>query len=404
MELTLQNLTLKKEKTYFAFVLAVSVIVWLFIIISIVGLIYGLVFAVFIWFANGLFIANLKADCVQVNEDQLPKLYETYKDVCAQLEVASMPELYVLQSGGLLNAFATRHAGRDFVVLFSDAVEAYDLESDEIRFLLGHELGHVKSHHIVKQMFLFPGMLLPLLGPAYSRAREASCDRFGAFAANNINGAVRAMMILSGGKIIGRQMNTETFSGQYKNHRGFFVSWYELISGYPTLSQRVSNLSALRDGQEPSKAPRHPLSYFFALLSLGGQSSGGGNLFLTVFVVAMLAAIAIPNLVRAKMTANDAVAQAGLEVMAKAAESHASEHRGQYPKNLVVLDEDSEAYILNEYCGNVISGYTFTCELTSDNYKFTASPVISGETGSGVYTMTTDGLARPKMSSAGLND
>ena len=136
----------------------------------------------------------------------------------------------------MLNAFATRHSGRKYVVIYSDLLEAYGPGSAEIKFLLGHELGHIKQRHIIKQLLLFPGLLVPLLGNAYSRACEASCDAYGAVASGDLDASVNAMMVMSGGKVASKLMNPEAFAEQHTKMRGFFVSWHELISGYPTLS------------------------------------------------------------------------------------------------------------------------------------------------------------------------
>ena len=105
MELDNTNLTLPKEKIYFRIILVFAIIGWIAITVTLVGPVIGLGFAILMWFANGLFAANLKADCVAVDETQLPKLYQTFKDVCQKLGVQPIPELYIAQSGGLLNAF-----------------------------------------------------------------------------------------------------------------------------------------------------------------------------------------------------------------------------------------------------------------------------------------------------------
>jgi Zn-dependent protease with chaperone function len=199
LNLTGANLTLPKEGKYFTFVLIISILVWLGLLISIVGIFYAGLFAFVLWIGSGLLTAHLRAEAVRVDEHQLPQLHATFLGVCQKLNVRVPPKLYVLQAGGTLNAFATRFAGRDFVVLFSDMLEAFGPESAEIQFILGHELGHLKSNHILKRILLAPGFFFPLIGPAYSRACEASCDRYGAFVADNLDGALRAMMTLSGG-------------------------------------------------------------------------------------------------------------------------------------------------------------------------------------------------------------
>lgn len=392
MELTLKNLTLKKEKTYFALALVISIIVWFVLTISIVGLLYALFFVVMLWFTNGLFVAYLKSESVLINESQLPELFTTYKELCKQLELTKIPELYVIQSGGLLNAFATRHAGRKFVVLYSDIIESYNQTSGEIKFLLGHEIGHIKCRHILKRLFLFPGLIFPLLGSAYSRACESSCDRYGAFVAKDVNGALKAIMVLSGGKHIGKDMSPESFAEQYKKHRGFFISWHELISGYPTLSQRMANLIAVRDNKPLPNHSRNPFAYLFALFSFGGSASGRGNMFITFFIIAMLAAIAIPNLLRARLSANDAVAKATLNSMSGIVQNYVKTH-GSFPTSVNELEGYISTFSFKTYCQKTVSGYSYECSFLEDDFEFKAIPVEIGVSGSSICIANKNGSA-----------
>lgn len=298
--LQLSNMTERRENAYFGLALAISVAVWILCAVAIFPLLIFVIMALFVWLGNGLLIAQLKADAVKVDESQMADLSETFARVCRKLEIAQIPDLYVLQSGGLLNAFTTRHCGRNFVVVYSELLETYGSSSPEIEFLLGHELGHIKRSHILKKIFLAPGLLFPLLGNAYSRACEMSCDRHGAFATSSIQGALNAMMVLAGGRKAGSVMSPVAFAGQYTKHRGFFVSWYELISGYPTLSQRLANLLAIGEDRELSRARRNPFAYPFAFFTLGGTHSGGANVMITAAVIGLLAAIAIPAFVKAR--------------------------------------------------------------------------------------------------------
>src|SRR5258708_34858580 len=205
--LSLGKLTLPKEGTYFVFVLVISILFWALLAISIVGIFYALFIGFFVWLGNGLLVAHLRAEAGRVDERQLPELHAACREVCSQLAVTQPPTLYVVQAGGLLNAFATRFAGRNLVVVYSDFLEALGPSSREMKFILGHELGHIQSRHILKQIFLAPGLFFPLAGPAYRRAWESSCDRYGAFAAQDVEGSVRAMMVLSGGREHGRTLS-----------------------------------------------------------------------------------------------------------------------------------------------------------------------------------------------------
>jgi Zn-dependent protease with chaperone function/competence protein ComGC len=292
-----QTLTATKEKSYFIWVLIISVIVWVVLTVTIVGLFYAALFGFIIWLGNGLLTAYLRAEAVRVGPDQLPELDATFKEVCARLGLSNVPKLYVLQSGGLLNAFATRFAGRDFVVVYSDFLEALGPASPEMRFILGHEIGHIQSRHILKQILLAPGLFFPLAGPAYRRAWETSCDRFGAFAAQDVEAAVRAMLVIGGGRENGRRLNAAAFAGQHADERGFFVSLHELTSTYPTLSRRVTDLMALYDGRTVRPPDRNPFAYFFALLMPGGSIASGGpvvGMMIMIIMIGLLAAMAIP--------------------------------------------------------------------------------------------------------------
>lgn len=291
-----QTLTVPKEKTYFAFVLIISVLVWGALAISMIGILYAAVFGFFLWLGNGLLTAYLRAESVRVGPDQLPELDATFRQVCQRLGVRYVPALYVVQSGGMLNAFATRFAGRDFVVVYSDFLEALGPDSAEMRFILGHELGHIQSRHIAKQIFLAPGLFCPLIGPAYRRAWETSCDRFGAYAAQDVEASVRTMLILGGGRENGRKLNAGAFAGQHETERGFFVSLHELTSTYPTLTRRAAEIMALADGRPVSRPSRNPFAYLLALFVPGGNLGAGGPAaaMLMVVIIGLMAAMAIP--------------------------------------------------------------------------------------------------------------
>jgi competence protein ComGC len=235
-----------------------------------------------------------------------------------------VPSLYVVQAGGALNAFAARHAGRGFVVIFSDFLEALGADSPEVKFVLGHEIGHIKSRHILKQILLAPGLFLPLVGPAYRRSWESSCDRFGAFAANDLAGAVHAMLLLGGGRPPGRGLDAEAFAGQHRTERGFFVSLHELTSTYPTLSKRVTDLLALGTGAPAARPPRNPLAYFLALFVPGGQTAAPANALIVIVIIGLLAAMAIPAFQKVRQNA------AGIACL----------------NNLVTLNGAAEQYIL----------------------------------------------------------
>jgi len=331
--LTPATLTASKERTYFVLVALFSVLVWGLLAVTVFGLIYAAILAVLLWLGNGLMTASLRSEAVRVDERQMPELHASFREVCARLGVAQLPALYVVQAGGVLNAFAARHAGRDFVVVFSDFLEALGPDSAEMKFILGHELGHLKSRHLLKGIVLAPGLFCPLIGPAYRRSWESSCDRHGAFACADVDSAVRAMLTLSGGRERGRSLNAEAFAGQHRDERGFFVSLHELVSAYPTLSRRVTDLLALRGG-EPARSPeRNPLAYPVALFFPGGQTGAPTNALVLIVVIGLLAAMAIPAFQKVRQSSIDKVCLNNLRQLNAASDQYALEN-GKPPAEL----------------------------------------------------------------------
>ena len=86
------------------------------------------------------------------------------------------------------------------------------------------------------------------------------------------------------------------------------------------------------------------------------------EIMIVVAIIALLAAIAIPNLLRARMTSNDALAKATLRAMSTAAESYGTANNGNYPANETSLTGATPPYLNTAYCANSpIAGYNYNC-------------------------------------------
>ena len=338
--LSLSNLTLAKERSYFIPVLIISILFWLILAVTIFGLFYAALIGFFLWLGNGLLVAYLRSESIRVSERQLPELHAAFREVCDKLGERQMPALYVLQAGGTLNAFATRFVGREFVVVFSDFLEALGSDSAEMKFVLGHEIGHIRSRHILKQIFLGPGLMFPLIGPAYRRAWESSCDRHGAFASQDVEGSVRAMLVISGGREHGRKLDAAAFASQHAEERGFFISLHELTSPYPTLSRRVTDLLALKSGNPAARPNRNPFAYLLAAFIPGGNLGGGGGgavgAMVMVVMIGLLAAMAVPAFQKVRQASQQKVCLNNLRQYAAAFDQYTLENN-RPPKNLLEL-------------------------------------------------------------------
>ena len=119
------------------------------------------------------------------------------------------------------------------------------------------------------------------------------------------------------------------------------------------------------------------------------------EIMIVVAIIALLAAIAIPNLLRAKMAANDALAQGTLRTLSTSSETYATANSGNYPTDITSLTAATPPYMSRNYCSTTLAGYVYACTMTASAYTFTATPGTVGTSGTTTYTITTGGVLTP---------
>ncbi len=113
------------------------------------------------------------------------------------------------------------------------------------------------------------------------------------------------------------------------------------------------------------------------------------EIMIVVAIIALLAAIAIPNLLGARRTANEAAARANIKTLCTEAETYAAgSGAGSYYADVATMQAASSA--ATTYCAATTGGYAYVCAMAPGAYTFTATPV-STNTGSKTYTGTTGG-------------
>src|SRR3989338_1887074 len=107
------------------------------------------------------------------------------------------------------------------------------------------------------------------------------------------------------------------------------------------------------------------------------------EIMIVVAIIALLAAIAIPNLLRAKISANDALAKSTLRSLSTSSETFGTSNNGSYPGTITSLTGATPPYMNNHPCDLVTAraGYTFDCTFQTGSYTFTARPVTAGTSG-----------------------
>ena len=155
---------------------------------------------------------EMLGSAIRVDHRQYPRVFRLFAEAGATLDVAELPELYVQLDRGLQSSCIGLRT--PLIVISSGAIEL--LDDDELRILLGHELGHLLSGHALYRTMLttlarwstnvawIPGgaLVIRALSAAmyeWWRKAELSADRAGLLAGQDPAAALRLFMKSAGG-------------------------------------------------------------------------------------------------------------------------------------------------------------------------------------------------------------
>jgi len=231
------------EKPLFVLILLLSLGMWAVLAISIIGLAYVALIGLFLFFVHLAFVTHLRGSAVRLGPEQFPELHARVQELARAAGLTREPEAYLLESGGNLNAMATKFFRGRMIVLFSDLLDACGDDLAARDMVIGHEIGHLKAGHLDHLLLTGPGRLMPFLGSAYSRACERTCDRWGAALCGDPAGAVRGLAILAAGGTHAKRMNLAAYVAQRRDLDTGWMTLGSWLSAYPPLSERVELLA-----------------------------------------------------------------------------------------------------------------------------------------------------------------
>ncbi len=174
------------------------------------------------------YIQNV-AQTVRVSKLQCPQLYAQLREACAILDMRE-PELYVAQTP-IPNAWTSGH-NHPYIIVTTGLLDL--LSEDEVLAVIAHELGHIKSGHvlyktmargislllsIISDMTLGIGRLVGFTLEAalleWDRKSEFSADRAGLLVVQDSQVMLTLMMKFAGGTLFQRdQMSPSEFLKQ----------------------------------------------------------------------------------------------------------------------------------------------------------------------------------------------
>ena len=209
-----------------------------------------------LYMARGFINAVERANSVEITADQFPEVHERIVRYSDQFGLGEVPKAYMVQEGGTLNAFASKHNRTNFIRINASIFEVGEFgagpraaDPEALDFIIAHELGHVAAKHVTYWYTFVAGYIfyVPFIGQALSRAREYTADNHGFAAVPSGTGGI---VLLSGGKYLYSRVDGRQFAERADADLGAFVWVVNAFSSHPILTKR---LQALYDRSRPGR-------------------------------------------------------------------------------------------------------------------------------------------------------
>jgi Zn-dependent protease with chaperone function len=264
----------RKEKIWGVFMIGTGLVIWIGLAgfavslvsrgraeVVVVYILYAIAGALFVIISAALVRANAFGNHVLLGDNQFPHLYKMLAEGARELGFDTPPRAFLYNSNGVTNAFARRLLRGRYVFLTSALVQANT--DAQIRFVIGHELGHHAAGHLDwrKNLLKLPGRLVPFLYPAYSRGRELTCDRIGVYLSGDLEASCSALQMLACGCArLNSEMSIEAFTAQedmVAPVAGWFVN---LFATHPRITRRVREIGAFASSMQGRAERRTQMS------------------------------------------------------------------------------------------------------------------------------------------------
>jgi Zn-dependent protease with chaperone function len=217
------------------------------------------------WGFERLLKVQLTGSNLRVTADNFPAIYEQAQSACDLLDLPLRPEIYIA-AGGDINAF-TAGVEHPLVVLNAGAVDL--LSDDELLFVIAHELGHIKSGHVLYyQIAEFLPVIVEIVGAAtfgigdvlsaglqialmnWRRKSEFTADRAGLLACQDVSVALSTLMKLAGlPQKHYAAINTEDFIAQARDFEALDTDKLSWLAKWLSTSGQTHPWTVLRANQ-----------------------------------------------------------------------------------------------------------------------------------------------------------
>lgn len=206
---------------------------------------------------------TLLADAVQVSPRQFPELYGLLGE-CAERLSIPVPRLLIGPDPGGMGMNAFTFGTDEHCFIFVTSFLALQMSPDELRYVIGHECGHIHNRHVTfltlaymlhyrlfSRFWLDPiAYKFPLLATkmpldTWQRRAEVTADRAGAICARDVDVAVRALVKLRlGFSSLAQDVDVDAYvrQGDALRQETLAVRGKELMLSHPLVVKRIKML------------------------------------------------------------------------------------------------------------------------------------------------------------------
>lgn len=188
---------------------------------------------------------------VRVSPQQLPRMYRIAKE-CADTLGVAVPTLYVMNSP-VMNAFTFGTDEDSIIVVHSKLID--DFTDEELKFVVGHEMGHIQNKHVVygtalrllkTNLSIFLRWIAPpaeMALAAWARRAEITCDRAGLLCVGDLQVAERTFMKMACGSTkLYDELDTVAYLEQLEATQQGMGRLGEMLMSHPYLPKRIRAL------------------------------------------------------------------------------------------------------------------------------------------------------------------
>ena len=191
-------------------------------------------------------LAAVRARSVKITPRNFPEIYQLIFCFAQRLGMEKVPDAYIMQSNGVLNAFSSFIPHRQYIQINTEIFEvAYREHKDlnALAFFIAHEISHIYYGHSTMHYNLpiWFSMNVPLFSAIASRTREYSCDRL-AQRLTNYDG-LEAMLMLMVDRHLYKMVDKQDYIDQTVPDGDFFLWLNNLFSTHPIMPKRLRALA-----------------------------------------------------------------------------------------------------------------------------------------------------------------